>query len=83
MSKRIRQFAPVVTPPNGFYTVEPSLHRSLAPLLPEHLPFLKRLELGAIITVSPMPFSETIILFAENEGISTVCFQLLPIKDIF
>jgi hypothetical protein len=72
MRKKGRQYAPAILPPNGFFTLEPTLHRCLAPLQPEHLPFLKRLELGAIIAVSPIPFSDNVIAFAENEGISTV-----------
>jgi hypothetical protein len=41
-----RQPAPILIPPQGFLTVESNIHRGLSPILPEHLPFLKRLKLG-------------------------------------
>ena len=77
MAKRLKQYYPTIIPPLYFFTVESTLHRCVAPLLPEHLPFLKKLELGAIITVSPIPFTDSVIAFAENEGISMVCLVSL------
>eukprot|EP00602_Paraphysomonas_sp_CaronLab_P000601 CAMPEP_0185022268 /NCGR_PEP_ID=MMETSP1103-20130426/4986_1 /TAXON_ID=36769 /ORGANISM="Paraphysomonas bandaiensis, Strain Caron Lab Isolate" /LENGTH=250 /DNA_ID=CAMNT_0027554261 /DNA_START=5 /DNA_END=757 /DNA_ORIENTATION=- len=73
-SRRPRtQSTPLIIPPLGFFIAEPSLYRVWDPLLPEHIPFLKRLKLGAIVAVSSSPLGDTVISFAENEGLSTHC----------
>jgi hypothetical protein len=85
MSRRSKQSAPLLTPPQGFSILESNLYRALEPIYPEHLPFLKRLKIGScfivslltlcsvLIAVTTSPLNETILSFVdENDGVTLV-----------